>query len=393
VTPETLAKFPLTAALGSAALEFVAPLVEERAYRAGEVVFHRGDPPDGIYLVERGGVRVMAYGEGEPIQLALLQPGEALGEMAILGGNRDRGADAVAGPDGVSLAFFSRDAIRELRHRYPAEFITAVLSLSRQVVERLDHSNDKLVTRLLDERREGMQRDLVVHDLRSPLASIESAIQAVLLREDIYGPVSPRQRTALLRVSKNVGFLRLLTDSILEIERARLAETRIRKTTLEEVLASCAAPLLALLQPEKWLSHGDDALSALSGTRLSIEAGPALKQPLRCEPVRLAQVVMNLVGNALRYTEGPVELRARERNDRIALEVLDHGPGVPAEMRERIFQPFQQRELLERRLPVGKGFGLAGVREMVTSMGGSIAVLDRGDGTQGARFCVELPTE
>jgi len=73
--------------------------------------------------------------------------------------------------------------------------------------------------------------------------------------------------------------------------------------------------------------------------------------------------------------------------------VLDHRPGSPGPLREEIFQPFKQRELLDRQLPVGKGFGLAGVREMVLSMGGGIQVLDRGDGQSGARFRVVLPEE
>jgi signal transduction histidine kinase len=315
-----------------------------------------------------------------------------LGEMSLFGRERRRHAEARAGEGGAVLRFCSHEAIRALRARFPADFTEAISGLAGQVVERLDQANRRLVKVLAAERSEGLRRDLVVHDLRSPLGTVDSAVQALLTRPDVYGKPGDKQRTALVRVGKSLAFLRLLVDSILEVERARQSKTTLRDTSLGEVLQAMAAPLLSVVAPERWLSQGDEPVAqALQGTRLALPPQEVLAQPVRADPLRLSQVLLNLIGNAVRYTEGPIELSLQISGEQVALELSDRGPGIPADKRESIFDAFKQRELQNSRLPVGKGFGLAGVREMVVSMGGTITVHDRLDGAPGARFRLLLP--
>ena len=374
------------------ARELIARRCELRKYGAGERIFTRGDEADGLYLVREGGIAVSLEASGRSWDIATIGVGGAMGEMSLLGSERRRTADAHASADGARLLFVPLQLIRELREGMPAEFATALLQLAGLVVDRLEQTNRKLVDRLASERAEGMQRDLVIHDLRGPLASIESGVQSLMIRPEVYGTVSPKQRTALLRIGKNTAFLRLLIDSLLEVERARLQPAQARRSSLGEVLHACAAPLLALVAPERWLAESDEAgLEPLRESRLRLPPPEALQLPVRADPLRLAQVLLNLIGNAIRYTEGAVELDARRAGEQVVVEISDHGPGIPPEHRAQIFDAFKRRELEDRRLPTGKGFGLAGVREMVVSMGGSIAVVDRSDGARGACFRVELP--
>jgi len=391
LSPRDLEPVPeVFAPLGVAALALLAERSELRRYAGGQRIFAQGDEADGVYVLRGGEVRVVLMAEDRPWEIATLGPGALLGEMSLLRKERRRHAAAHAGEQGALALFIPLAAIRELRRTLPADFAAGLLEMASHVVERLDRANRKLVERLAAERGESLRRDLVVHDLRSPLAMIEGGVQSLLQREDIYGSVSARQRTALVRIGKNVAFLRLLVDSILEVERARLEPTQSRTSSLREVLTACAAPLVSLVAPERWMSAGEEPVVAtLQGSRLSLPAAADLDAPLRVDPLRFAQVLLNLVGNAIRYTEGGVELRVRR--DPVAVEVMDHGPGIPPEKRESIFDAFKQRELQNAKLPVGKGLGLAGVREMVASMGGSIRVVDRPDGQQGACFLIGLP--
>jgi signal transduction histidine kinase len=382
------------AGLGPEGLALLAQGAERRRYEPGGVIFQQEDEADGLYIVVEGAVVVRLESSGGAGELASIGPRGIVGEMSLLGRARKRTAGARAGPDGAAVHFLPIGTLRELRARYPADFATGVLSLAGEVVQRLDVANHRLVRQLASERRDNLQRDLVVHDLRSPLAMIESGVQALLRREDVYGACTGKQRHALQRVERNLAFLRLLADSILEVERTRVNPGQQRVTSVAEVIQACAAPLMGLLAPDRWLAlEADDALAALRGTRLSVHDDEALRRPLRADPLRLSQVVLNLVGNALRYTAGPVELRAREAGEMLALDLSDHGPGIPEALREAIFDAFQQRDLQDRKLPVGKGFGLSGVRELVASMDGTIRALDRDDGAQGTLFRVELPLE
>ena len=386
--PEILAPF------SPQALEVLARASELRTCAPAERIFARGDDADGIYVVRGGEIQIRLEAKQMPWKLASIGPGGVVGEMSLLGSQRRRNADAYAGPQGATLLFIPLTIIRELRQSFPAEFTGALLTLAGLVVERLDRTNQRLVERLAAERVEGLQRDLVVHDLRGPLATIEAGAQSLLGRQEHYGPVAPRQRTALVRISKNVAFMRLLVDSILEVERARQQPTQARRTNLGEVVAACAEPLLALVAPER-MGDGEEApLAALEGTRLRLPAPEARSLPILADPLRLAQVLLNLIGNAARYTEGAIEIAVRAgATGRLLIEVSDHGAGIPPEQREKIFDAFKRRELEDQRLPVGKGFGLAGVRELVQSMQGTISVGERRDGQPGAVFRVELPAE
>src|SRR4051812_33938758 len=148
--PEELAGVALLGQLAPDALALVAAAARERRWSDGEVIFRRGDPADGIYIVRQGSVRVMMPAAEGPGHLATLGPGSGLGEMSLLGGERERSADAIA--EDAVLVFIPLAAIRDLRKQHPPDFAAALLALSRQVVERLDDANGKLVDRLLAER-------------------------------------------------------------------------------------------------------------------------------------------------------------------------------------------------------------------------------------------------
>jgi signal transduction histidine kinase len=115
---------------------------------------------------------------------------------------------------------------------------------------------------------------------------------------------------------------------------------------------------------------------------------------LRADPDRLAQAVRNLAGNAIAHTsdrDGLVRLEvARIDTERIRFSVLDDGPGIPAQDRERIFQRFHRTDAARTRRDGGAGLGLAIVRAIAEAHGGRVIAAASGNG-RGARIDLELP--
>jgi signal transduction histidine kinase len=105
----------------------------------------------------------------------------------------------------------------------------------------------------------------------------------------------------------------------------------------------------------------------------------------------LERLLRNLLDNAVRHCPdgGHVRIEARSDGDVVHVTVADDGPGVPAEDRERVFEPFF-RAAAERRREGGSGLGLAIVREIARGHGGDVSVED-GPGGKGACFCATLP--
>jgi two-component system sensor histidine kinase KdpD len=117
---------------------------------------------------------------------------------------------------------------------------------------------------------------------------------------------------------------------------------------------------------------------------IRLEAAEGLP-PAVADPGRLRQVLANLVDNALIHGDGAVELAVEEAEGLIRIAVTDAGPGIPAEQRERIFEPYAR--LADAAVP-GSGLGLYLARELVTGMGGSLSVTEAPSG--GATFTVSL---
>jgi len=105
---------------------------------------------------------------------------------------------------------------------------------------------------------------------------------------------------------------------------------------------------------------------------------------------RLAQVLLNLAGNAVKFTEsGSIEIAARARNGKFEIQVRDTGPGIAPEDQERIFEEFQQVDESSTRQKGGTGLGLAISKRIVEMHGGTIDV-ESALGS-GSTFCVTIP--
>ena len=220
------------------------------------------------------------------------------------------------------------------------------------------------------------QREFVAdasHELRTPLTSIHANLE--LLQMAAAGSDDDRQAvdSALSSTKRMSG----LVSDLLLLARADAGR---RAATKDLDLAAIAAGALEEVQP-------------LAGSR-RIESHLDEPLPLEGNPDELHRLIRNLLENAVRHTpeKATVELTARRDGDEALLEVLDDGPGIPADMETQVFDRFVRGEgPADTAAGGGSGLGLAIVRAVAESHGGSV---EAGRSTYGgARFSVRLPLE
>lgn len=213
------------------------------------------------------------------------------------------------------------------------------------------------------------------HDLRTPLNAIGGYAQ--LIEMEVHGPVTGAQREALGRVSRAQQHLLTLINDILSFARLEAGQVQVVPDTVP------VAPLLEEL--------GALALPDANARGLVLEVLPV--DPLltvRADRERLLQVLLNLAGNAVKFTDaGRVEVSAEADGERVRLRVRDTGIGIAPDRIATIFQPFVQGHgtVADRR--AGVGLGLTISHELTRIMGGTLEV-DSAPAA-GSTFTVVLP--
>ncbi len=213
------------------------------------------------------------------------------------------------------------------------------------------------------------------HELRTPLTSL--ALSAELL-EKSKSRLEPKQQELVAGIDEDVRRMRNLADDLLNLARGDPRAIRVQMVTLDVAeLAEAVAKRFMIQAQQK-----------------EVELVVEIKQrglEVRGDPVKLGWVVSNLLGNALRYTPsgGRIEITLGRNKDFAQLKVADTGPGIPDEIRNRIFERFAQWSV--DGLETGSaGLGLSIVKDIVEAHGGRIFVSSSG---RGSEFTVELPAE
>ena len=238
-----------------------------------------------------------------------------------------------------------------------------------------DQSLSRAETARAEAERQSRAKDeflaMLGHELRNPLSPIRSATE--LLRRRGQG-----EARELAVIERQVQQLVHLVDDLLEVGRITRGRIALR---LEPVpLAQAVAGALETTGP------------MLEARRHYIEVDVPTDLVVRADPLRLAQVVGNLLSNAARYTPpgGHLAVRAYAQDEQAVLEVADDGQGIAADLLPRVFDPFVQGPRSSDRTEGGLGLGLTLVRRLVELHGGTVAAKSPGPG-QGTTFTVVLP--
>ena len=326
---------------------------------------------------------VLAGGMGEPAPDGDLEPQvrdglrSCMKERAVLGPGTGRwpgleawylplrDQDEVFGAACVRPALASDEAGRE--------HAQALCALLAQALGRLRLGHAMQVAQSEADRQQLQSTFLaaISHDLRTPLAAIVAAASSLQTQRERLDAAA--QARLLQSIVNEANYLSSMSDNTLQ--------------------------LLRLAQPGQALQLGWESLEEIVGAVLGRvrQHDPARRirsrvpegLPLvRADAVLLSQLLTNLLDNALKYSEGEVELSVVSRDGRVDVCVKDRGPGVPEAEREAVFQPYVRGDRAGRR---GTGLGLAVCRAIAQAHGAQLLLRPRAGG--GSSFCLQLPIE
>jgi PAS domain S-box-containing protein len=220
------------------------------------------------------------------------------------------------------------------------------------------------------DRRKDDFMAMLAHELRNPLAPIRNGLHLLQLSGSREGGLAP----IIEMIERQVSQLVRLTDDLLEMSRITRGVLELRR---ERVQAQAVA--------RNAVETAEPAIRA-AGHRLTLDLPP---EPLWVEgdPVRLAQILANLLNNAARYTDhgGSIRLTARRDGAHAAVSVRDNGAGIPREQLGKVFEMFTRGER-----STGLGIGLALARSLAAMHGGTVQAASEGSG-KGAEFTLRLP--
>jgi two-component system sensor histidine kinase KdpD len=312
-------------------------------------------------------------------------PGDVLDHMTASHGGRAEllervggrwimvAASGEAGPPDQPLRFEVRpDLALEVTGQDDTATTSLLAGYTAQAVAALDRARLRTQAAQAEALAEGdrMRTALlraVSHDLRTPLASIKASVSS-LRQTDVHW-TEQDEAELLANIEQNADRLDTLVGNLLDMSRLQAGslEPFLRATAVDEV-----APVAL-----RGLDDSDHLLIVVPDDLPLVRADPGL----------LERVLANLFSNALRHSPPGLRpmLRASEDGPWVMLDVVDHGSGVPAALKERIFEPFAR---FDERAP-GVGLGLAVAKGFAEAMGGTIAAVDTPGG--GLTIRVTMP--
>lgn len=263
--------------------------------------------------------------------------------------------------------------------------IVGLIGITRDITRRMQFEHLRKEKELIEKKLEAAEElsrvksefiSVVSHELRTPLAIIKEAV--LLLLDGILGGLSEKQREVLVRAKNNAARLGGIINELLDISRIESANLKLH---------------YSLVNLNNLLKESSDFFK-----KIAQDKGVALSYCLPKEPVnifldsdRIHQVVSNLIGNAIKFTEedGSVKVELKVLQDRVRVGVIDTGIGIAPSDIHKLFNKFTQVSGLTDKERKGLGLGLSIARELVARHAGEIWVESKLG--QGSQFYFTLP--
>lgn len=225
----------------------------------------------------------------------------------------------------------------------------------------------------------------VSHELRTPLNVILGYTE--MMQEGLFGPLSPQQWPPTQKIVESVEFLARQVNELLDVAKLEVSQITLheREFAIAEVVQRVHEKMFVLAEAKK--------------LTLSSEVQPTVPRLFWGDPDRIEQVLLNLVGNGIKFSRVGVVKQSVWMSDdfsgsasgkaSLVIQVSDQGIGIPADMQTTIFEPFKQVDGSLTRMHAGTGLGLAIAKQLTELMNGTIEVQSKvGEGTT---FTIYLP--
>lgn len=269
------------------------------------------------------------------------------------------------------VSFFSvlivRGVSKEVRAREQIELLANDLKIANERLQFLDKQKSEFVS-------------IASHQLRSPLTAIKGYTSMLL--EGSFGFIEPKTREAVDRIFQSAQNLVGIVDDLLNI--TRLEQGRMEYTFEKVDLSKLTKEIVDSLYP--------NALNKKLG--LTFEDDKATDYFVNADLLKIRQVVLNLVDNAIKYTrEGAVKVNVSKINSGkgVRVAVADTGVGITPELRSRLFEKFSRGDEVSKLHTNGTGLGLYIAKQMIEAHKGTIGVNSGGEG-KGSVFYIEIPS-
>ena len=243
--------------------------------------------------------------------------------------------------------------------------------------------------------RKRIKTDLLIHDLKVPLAIVETGIISLLQRREKYGPITEKQEKVLSRALRNTKVIQSLANDILELGRSRKGIGSLKSLKLSDLIEQALVEIFDLVDrntSEKIKICADlpQLRDTLEEKGLMLFMEEALWYQKVClDETKIRQILRNLLINALKYRKSRVELEVDIKDVYLVFSVKDDGEGIPSIHHKKIFERYFQMDVTDSSTVRGHGLGLAGVMILVEDMGGELFL--ESDEGKGAKFLVKLP--
>jgi len=235
----------------------------------------------------------------------------------------------------------------------------------------------------------------LIHELKDPIAIVETGLRTLLEKKEKFGPLLPKQENTLKRTLRNTKKAREMLNNLLEIGRSEsgcficshFQPAKSVYQAMKDSLEIMTGPLteeIGKYQAEK------DALELLSRNGIHLDISPRISDAeIFQDEVKFRQIAGNLLKNALHHRREHLEIKMDIEDDVVSLTVSDDGPGVEPDHHEMIFKRYAQVKECAIVPRKGHGLGLAGALILARCLGGDRKIIkEKG---QGAAFCRTLP--
>jgi signal transduction histidine kinase len=259
--------------------------------------------------------------------------------------------------------------------------VTAVIrdiSERRKTEERLREMQEAYTREL--ELRNQLKSEFLAsmsHELRTPLHTIIGF--AELLAEELEGPLNEKQKRFMNHIHTDSVHLLNLINDILDISKIESGRMELRRESFD--IAGVLEEILSSVRPQAAVKS------------IAIETSLSLPATILADRLRVKQVLLNLLSNALKFTPkgGSVRIEAAQRDGLIEISVIDTGIGIAKEQHEAVFDKFYQVGSTTKGVREGTGLGLAITKALVEEHGGSIRL--QSEPGKGSRFTFTIPIE
>ena len=230
--------------------------------------------------------------------------------------------------------------------------------------------------------------EFLIHELKDPISIIETGARTLIEKQSRFGPLIPRQEKTLKRIVRNAQKAREMLYSLLEVGRSESGSFICNAFSPDyasyHVLINCLeiqAPPIAEALNE--YSQASQVLEFLGTQGIYFQVKPHVQGiEMHQDETKFRQILANLIKNALHFRQKRMDLILDVQNEKLLVDVVDDGPGIPLEYQQTIFKRYTQLKECALTARSGHGLGLAGARIIARCLGGDIDIASNlGEGT------------